>query len=71
MEPFRCIVDKIILKAYNLGQIDEKDFKFQNGQYVLERDKSRKYNQIFFKELLNYKIEMFTFVKEYYKYFMK
>jgi CRISPR/Cas system-associated endonuclease Cas1 len=30
MEPFRCIVDKVILKAYNLKQIDEKDFKFEN-----------------------------------------
>ena len=24
MEPFRCVIDKQILKAFNLGQIDEK-----------------------------------------------
>lgn len=71
MEPFRCIIDKALLKAYNLWQIDEKDFKFQNWQYVLEWQNSRKYNAIFFKELLSYKIEMFIFIKEYYKYFMK
>lgn len=71
MEPFRCIIDKALLKAYNLWQIDEKDFKFQNWQYVLPWEKSRKYNAIFFKELLSYKIEMFVFIKEYYKYFMK
>lgn len=71
MEPFRCIVDKTILKAYNLGQIDEKDFKFENWQYILEWKNSRKYNKIFFDELLKYKLKMFLFVKEYYKYFMK
>ncbi|ATU04996.1 hypothetical protein BKN14_00895 [Candidatus Gracilibacteria bacterium HOT-871] len=71
MEPFRCIIDKALLKSYNLGQINEKDFAFRNGQYVLEWKNSRKYNQIFFKEILNYKLEIFSFVKEYYKYFMK
>ena len=71
MEPFRCIIDKAVLKSYNLWQINEKDFKFQNWQYILEWGNSRKYNAIFFKELLSYKIEMFIFIKEYYKYFMK
>jgi hypothetical protein len=37
----------------------------------LEWKNSRKYNKIFFDELLKYKMEMFLFVKEYYKYFMK
>jgi hypothetical protein len=54
-----------------LGQIDEKDFKFENWQYILEWKNSRKYNKIFFDELLKYKLKMFLFVKEYYKYFMK
>lgn len=71
MEPFRCIIDKALLKSYNLWQINEKDFKFQNGAYILPWENSRKYNQVFFKEIMNYKIEMFTFIKEYYKYFMK
>lgn len=71
MEPFRCIIDKALLKAYNLWQIQEKDFKFENWAYVLPWINSRKYNQIFFKEIMNYKLEMFKFIKEYYKYFMK
>lgn len=71
MEPFRCIIDKTLLKSYNLWQINEKDFKFQNGAYILPWENSRKYNQIFFKEIMNYKIEIFKFIKEYYKYFMK
>ncbi len=71
MEPFRCIIDKAVLKAYNLWQVNEKEFKFQNWQYILPWENSRKYNAIFFKELLSYKKEMFIFIKEYYKYFMK
>ncbi len=71
MEPFRCIIDRALLKAYNLKQIDEKDFKFQNGAYVLPWKNSRKYTQIFLKEIMNNKKEMFFFIKEYYKYFMK
>lgn len=71
MEPFRCIIDKALVKAYNLSQIQEKDFSFKNWQYILPWENSRKYTQIFFKEILNYKIEIFSFVKEYYKYFMK
>ena len=71
MEPFRCIIDKTLLKAYNLWQINDKDFKFQNWQYVLEWQNGKKYNSIFLKAILEYKKEMFYFTKEYYKYFMK
>jgi CRISPR/Cas system-associated endonuclease Cas1 len=71
MEPFRCVIDKALLKAYNLWQIDQKDFSFSNGQYVLEWKNAKKYHSIFFKAILEYKKEMFYFTKEYYKYFMK
>lgn len=71
MEPFCPIIDRALLKAYNLGQIDEKDFRFQNGQYQLDWKLSQKYTQIFFKEIFAYKKEMFYFVKDYYKFFMK
>jgi CRISPR-associated protein Cas1 len=71
MEPFRCIIDRALLKAYNLKQIDEKDFTYQNGQYVLPWQNSKKYSSIFLKEIMANKKEMFYFVKEYYKYFMK
>jgi CRISPR-associated protein Cas1 len=36
MEPFRCVIDKALLKAFNLKQINEKDFKIVDGRYVLE-----------------------------------
>ncbi len=71
MEPFRCIIDRALLKSYNLGQIDTKDFKFENWWYLLPWKNSQKYTQIFFKEILKNKKEIFFFVKDYYKYFMK
>ena len=71
MEPFRCIIDKALLKAYNLWQINKKDFEFKNGQYVLDWRNSKKYTRIFLQAIMENKKEMFYFVKEYYKYFMK
>lgn len=58
-------------KKVKIQGINEKDFSFKNWQYALKWENSKKYTQIFFKEILHYKIEIFTFVKEYYKYFMK
>ncbi|EKE28447.1 MAG: hypothetical protein ACD_3C00058G0013 [uncultured bacterium (gcode 4)] len=71
MEPFRCLIDKALLKAYNLGQINKKDFKFQNWQYLLPWNEAKKYTSIFLYAIMDNKKEMFDFVKEYYKYFMK
>ncbi|MDD5770436.1 MAG: type V CRISPR-associated endonuclease Cas1 [Candidatus Gracilibacteria bacterium] len=71
MEPFRCIIDKALLKAYNLKQIDKKDFTFRNGQYELDWKDAKKYTKIFLIAIMDNKKEMFYFVKEYYKYFMK
>ena len=71
MEPFRCIIDKALLKAYNLWQINKKDFEFKNGQYELDWKISKKYTRIFLVAIMENKKEMFYFVKEYYKFFMK
>ncbi len=71
MEPFRCLIDKALLKSYNLKQINSKDFNFSNWQYILPWQNSKKYSSIFLKEIMNYKKEIFFFIKDYYKYFMK
>jgi len=71
MEPFRVVIDKALLKAYNLKQINEKDFHLENWQYVLDWKLSKKYTSIFLKEIMSYKDDMFYFVKDYYKFFMK
>lgn len=71
MEPFRCIIDRELLKVYNLKQINPKDFKFQNWAYVLPWQDSKKYSSIFLKAIMKNKKEMFFFIKDYYKYFIK
>lgn len=71
MEPFRCLIDKALLKSYNLGKINEKDFKFQNWQYILPWNEAKKYTSIFLYVIMDNKKEMFDFVKDYYKFFMK
>ena len=71
VEPFRCIIDRRIRKAYNLGQIDEEDFFFKNGMYNLEWKKQEKYTRLFVKDILEYKEEIFKFCQGYYRWFMR
>ena len=70
VEPFRCIIDKKIRKMHNLGQINEQDFKFKNGEYTIEWEKQKKYIQNFLSALLEQKMQLFSYVKEYYRYCM-
>lgn len=71
VEPFRCIIDRRIRKAYNLDQIDEKDFAFSNGAYSLGWDKQEKYTRLFMKDILTRKEEIFKFCHTYYRWFMR
>lgn len=71
MEAFRFIIDKALFKAYNLGQIDEKDFAIKNGVYQLEWRKSGKYAQIFLQAIVENRVEILTFIQSYYRYFMR
>lgn len=70
VEPFRCIIDKKIRKMHNLWQINEKDFKFTNGEYTIEREKQKPYLQHFLSALLEQKMKIFSYIKEYYRYCM-
>jgi len=71
VEPFRCIIDKQLRKSYNLGQIDENDFYVKNGQYYIKREFNKKYSELFLKEILLNKEEIFLYVQKYYRCFMK
>ena len=71
VEPFRCVIDKALLKAYNLKMVDEKDFRKYKGGYELDWKNSKKYSQIFLEEILNYKEDIFKYVEEYYRTVMK
>lgn len=71
VEPFRCIIDQRIRKAHNLGQIDEKDFFFRNGMFMLEWRNQDKYARLFLKDILSHKEEIFKFCQQFYRWFMR
>jgi len=59
IEPFRCIIDKQILKSYHLHQIDYKDFKKEKGSYFLYNKERDKYLEIFSEAIMDKKEEIF------------
>ncbi|MFA7069498.1 MAG: type V CRISPR-associated endonuclease Cas1 [Sulfurimonas sp.] len=71
IEPFRSIVDYAIRKAYNLGQIKENDFDFINGQYRIFGDKAKPYIFLLLTAILEYKDEIFIYIQQYYRAFMR
>lgn len=70
MEPFRCIIDRQILKSFNLRQINKKDFKIIKGKYELEYQNSQKYAEIFMETIMNNKEKIYCFIKDYYHFVM-
>lgn len=71
MEPLRPIIDLKVRKAINLGQCKKEDFKMFQNQYCLEYKMSSTYVDFIMSELLEYKSEIFIFIRSYYRSFMK
>lgn len=71
VEPFRCIIDRKIKNAHNLGQIKEDDFREYKGQYSLDFDKAKKYTGWLVQEIMKYKEEIFLYTQGYYRAFMR
>jgi CRISPR-associated protein Cas1 len=70
VEPFRCLIDRTIIRAYNLKIIQEKDFRFKNGAYFLPWKNQRKYSLLFFEEIMKHKMEIYDFILQYYRFVM-
>lgn len=70
-EPFRPIIDAALVKAMNLGQIDEKDFWKNQEQYILPWKNAAPYIEIFIKAIMDYKNEIFIYIQSYYRAFMR
>jgi len=68
VEPFRCIIDKQLVKSYNLKQININDFEFDGHRYMLEYNKSKKYTKIFFEAIIDHKEDIFNYVYSFYRY---
>lgn len=71
VEPFRCIIDRRLRKAHNLGQIDEKDFFQQDHRWNLQWKSQQKYIRLFMKDIMEEKEHLFIFCRDYYRWFMK
>lgn len=71
IEPFRCIIDRKIRNGFSLKQIREEDFGTKNSQYFVKNEFRNKYSEFFLKEILKYKEEIFLYVQQYYRSFMK
>jgi len=70
VEPFRCLIDLSIRKAYNLGQIDPKDFFETNGGYAIRPEHIKKYSRIFSRVILDNKENMYLFVRGFYRHIL-
>lgn len=71
VEPFRCIIDRRIRKAYNLKQIDPNDFFLKDNEWNLTYKEQEKYIRLFFKDILEEKQKMFIFFQSYYRWFLR
>ncbi len=70
-EPFRSIIDKALLKAFNLGKINNDDFKFKDGGFILPWENSFKYSRIFSEAIMDRKEEIYNFIQAYYRHIMR
>lgn len=71
IEPFRCIVDKTVRKGINLKQFKVEDFILNKNEYLLKLTERPNYVNVLLKAILEYKDDIFIFVKYYYRCFMK
>ncbi|MDR0969254.1 MAG: type V CRISPR-associated endonuclease Cas1 [Lentimicrobiaceae bacterium] len=71
IEPFRCIIDRQVRKALNLGQCKISDFNLIKGEYILKRDLNDDYSKMFYETLIAYKTDVFKYVQSYYRCFMQ
>ena len=69
-EPFRCLIDRALLKAYHLKRIHEEDFTAVNRKIALSFDKQSKYTNIFLQEIMDRKEDIFTYIHGFYRHIM-
>lgn len=71
MEPFRCLIDSRVRKAFNRGECKESDFLVSKREYRLKHEENGRYYQMFFEVLIAHKQEFFTYTQSYYRCFMQ
>ena len=71
VEPFRCIIDRRIRKAYNLKQINPDDFFQKDNQWNLAYKEQEKYTRLILKDILAEKQKIFLFCQSYYRWLVR
>lgn len=71
VEPFRCIIDKQVVKSFRLKQFDIKHFSESKGQFRLKKQHNSQYNAILMTAIIEHKLEIFRYVRDFYRAFMK
>jgi len=72
MEVFRPIIDDAILKAYRLGQIQEKDYVIYDRAYFIKPNKEiqRKYAKILLEALTHERDQFYSYCLGFYRHMM-
>ena len=71
MEPIRPVVDYQVRKSINLGQCKENDFEVINNRWCLKHKSNPQYIQFLMNAILEYKDDIFLYIQQYYRFFMK
>lgn len=71
MEPIRPVVDYQVRKSINLGQCKENDFEVINNRRCLKYKSNPQYIQFLMNAILEYKDDIFLYIQQYYRFFMK
>lgn len=71
MEPFRCLIDQQVRKAFNTKQCCADDFMLIKNEYILKREKNSDYTKMFYSVLIEYKSDVFNYMRNYYRCFMQ
>lgn len=71
VEPMRPIIDYAVRKAINLGICKKEDFEVYNNRWMLKYSENQKYISFLMKEVLKYKEDIFLYIQQYYRFFMK
>lgn len=70
MEPFRCLIDREVLKMFNLKIANENDFKIKDGKVEISYKNSQKYALQFFEAIMKNKNEIYKYILDFYHFMM-
>jgi CRISPR-associated endonuclease Cas1 len=71
IEPFRCLIDRQVRKAFNTKQCKTEDFNLIKNEYILKREKNSDYTKMFYDVLIEQKADIFSYVRQFYRCFMQ